>query len=94
LANAGVFIDVPSSGCETTSQGVKGETMSEFRKVTREELDQIANEELPERAAMSLINANVAVPVNAAVAANVLSDQSVATADATQDSTIDQTNLG
>jgi hypothetical protein len=68
--------------------------MSEFRKVTREELDQIANEELPERAAMSLINANVAVPVNAAVAANVLSDQSVATADATQDSTIDQSNLG
>jgi hypothetical protein len=36
----------------------------------------------------------VAVPVNAAVAANVLSDQSVAAADATQDSTIDQSNLG
>jgi len=68
--------------------------MSEFRKVTREELDQLANEELPERAAMSLINANVAVPVNAAVAANVLSDQSVASADADQDSTIHQTNLG
>jgi hypothetical protein len=43
---------------------------------------------------MSLINANVAVPVNAAVAANVLSDQSVATADATQHAPIDQTNLG
>jgi hypothetical protein len=68
--------------------------MTEYRKVTREELDRIANEELPERAAMSLINANVAVPVNAAVAANVLSDQSVAAADATQDSTIDQSNLG
>jgi hypothetical protein len=68
--------------------------MTEYRKVTREELDLLANEELPERAAMSLINANVAVPVNAAVAANVLSDQSVATADATQDSTIHQTNLG
>jgi len=68
--------------------------MTEFRKVTREEIDQITNEELPERAAMSLINANVAVPVNAAVAANVLSDQSVASADATQDSTIDQSNLG
>jgi hypothetical protein len=68
--------------------------MTDFCKVTREELDQIANEELPERAAMSLINANVAVPVNAAVAANVLSDQSVASADATQDSTIDQSNLG
>jgi hypothetical protein len=68
--------------------------MSDFRKVTREELDELAHEELPERAAMSLINANVAVPVNAAVAANVLSDQSVAAADATQDSTIDQSNLG
>jgi hypothetical protein len=68
--------------------------MTEFRKVTREELDEMANGELPERAAMSLINANVAVPVNAAVAANVLSDQSVATADATQHAPIDQDNLG
>jgi len=76
-----------------TSAG-KEEALSEFRKVTREELDELAHEELPERAAMSLINANVAVPVNAAVAANVLSDQSVAAADATQDSTIDQSNLG
>ena len=45
------------------------------------ELDDLAGEALPERAAMSLINANVAVPVNAAVAANVLTDHS--TADAT-----------
>jgi hypothetical protein len=81
------------SACETASQA-KGGAMTEYRKVTREELDQLAHEELPERAAMSLINANVAVPVNAAVAANVLSDQSVASADATQDSTIRQTNLG
>ncbi len=40
---------------------------------------------------MSLIDANIAVPVNAAVAANVLSDGSMAVADATQDATIDQT---
>ena len=53
--------------------------MSEqYRKLTREELSQLAGEELPERAAMSLINANLAIPVNAAVAANVLSDGSVA----------------
>ena len=45
-----------------------------FRPLTREELNEMAGEELPERAAMSLVNANVAIPINAAVAANVLSD--------------------
>ena len=64
----------------------------EYRKLTREELDELAGEPLPERAAMSLINANLAAPVNAAVAANVLSDNSVAYANATQDVTIDQSN--
>ena len=61
-----------------------------FKKLTREELNQIAGEELPERAAMSLINANIAAPVNAAVAANILSDNSVAYANAEQDVDIDQ----
>ena len=56
----------------------------DFRPVTREELDALAGEALPERAAMSLINANIAIPVNAAIAANVLSDGAVAYADATQ----------
>ena len=50
--------------------------MGDYRAVTRAELDELAGEELPERAAMSLINANVAVPVNAAVAANVLTNHS------------------
>jgi len=58
--------------------------------LTREELSQLAGEELPERAAMSLINANLAIPVNAAIAANVLSDGSVAWADAQQQVPIDQ----
>jgi len=49
--------------------------------------------ELPDREAMSLVNANIAVPVNAAVAANVLSDGSVAYADATQNTPINQGNL-
>jgi hypothetical protein len=62
----------------------------EYRKLSREELDQIAGEELPERAAMSLINANLAVPVNAAVAANVLSDDAVAYANAQQTGDITQ----
>jgi hypothetical protein len=62
----------------------------QYRSVTREELDELAGEALPERAAMSLINANLAIPINAAIAANVLSDGSVAWADAIQDTPIDQ----
>ena len=62
----------------------------EYRKLTREELDELAGEQLPDRAAMSLVNANLAIPINAAVAANVLSDDAVAYADATQDAAIDQ----
>jgi hypothetical protein len=62
----------------------------EYRKLTREELDEIAGEPLPERAAMSLINANLAAPVNAAIAANVLSDNSVAYANAEQNVDITQ----
>jgi hypothetical protein len=64
----------------------------QYRKLTREELDELAGEQLPERAAMSLINANLAAPVNAAVAANVLSDNSIAYANAEQDVDITQSN--
>jgi hypothetical protein len=66
--------------------------MSEFKPLTREELNEMAGEELPERAAMSLVNANVAIPINAAVAANVLSDNAVAYADAAQTGDIGQIN--
>jgi hypothetical protein len=69
-----------------------GEQPAEYQKLTREDLDRLAGEPLPERAAMSLINANVAAPVNLALAANVLSDNSIAYAEATQDVTIDQDN--
>ena len=68
------------------------DTPQEYRKLSREELEDMAGEELPERAAMSLINANSAIPVNAAVAANVLSDGSIAYADAAQTTPIDQSN--
>jgi hypothetical protein len=66
------------------------ETPQEYRSLTREELEAIAGEQLPERAAMSLINANVAAPVNVAAALNVLSDNSTAYANAEQTATIDQ----
>jgi len=64
----------------------------EYRKLSREELDELAGEALPERAAMSLINANVAAPVNLAAALNVASDNSVAYANAQQDVNITQSN--
>jgi hypothetical protein len=62
------------------------------RELTPEELEAQQGEELPDREEMSLINANVAAPVNAAVAANVLSDNSTATANATQTAPITQTS--
>jgi hypothetical protein len=66
--------------------------MSEYKPLSRDELNEMAGEELPERAAMSLINANVAIPINAAVAANVLSDNATAVADAAQSGAIGQSN--
>jgi hypothetical protein len=58
--------------------------------LSAQELDAEAGEELPDREAMSLINANIAIPVNAAIAANVLSDGATAYADATQTDPIGQ----
>ena len=72
--------------------GKKDQEQQEWRQLTREELDELAGEALPERAAMSLINANVAAPINLALAANVLSDNSVAYANAEQIADIDQSN--
>jgi hypothetical protein len=66
--------------------------MSDYRPLSHAELNALAGEELPERAAMSLINANVAAPINLAVAANVLSDGSVAYANAEQIGDITQGN--
>ncbi len=58
--------------------------------LTAEELERQGAEEMPERDEMSLVNLNAAVPVNAAIAANVLSDNSIANAGAVQDTPIDQ----
>ncbi len=63
-----------------------------FKPLSREELNAMAGEELPERAAMSLINANIAIPINAAVAANVLSDNATSVAQAAQSGQIGQSN--
>ena len=59
-------------------------------QLSEEELQAQGGEELPDREAMSLVNANIAIPINAAIAANVLSDGAIAYADAEQSAPIDQ----
>jgi hypothetical protein len=59
-------------------------------ELTPEELEEHSSEQVPEREEMALINANLAAPVNAAVAANILSDNSIAYANAEQNVDIDQ----
>jgi hypothetical protein len=61
-------------------------------ELTTAELEKQGSEKVPEREEMSLVNTNVAIPINAAVAANVLSDDAVAYADADQDAWIDQSS--
>jgi len=61
----------------------------ERRDLTRAEIEARAVE-LPDREAMSLINANVAIPINLAAALNVLSDGSTAGALAQQNTPIGQ----
>ena len=58
--------------------------------LTQQEVTDQQAAELPDRENMSLINANLAAPINAAVAANILSDNSVAYANAEQHVDIDQ----
>lgn len=62
------------------------------QELAPEELEAQTGEALPDREEMALIDANLAAPVNAAVAANILSDGSTATATATQDVDITQSN--
>jgi hypothetical protein len=60
------------------------------QSVESHELEAQAVEALPDRTAMSLVNANLAVPVNLGLAANVLSDNAVAAAEAQQTAPIGQ----
>jgi hypothetical protein len=66
-------------------------TMTSTDTLTALELEELAVEPLPDRAAMSLVNANVAAPINAALALNVLSDNSAALAAAQQVAPVNQT---
>jgi len=62
------------------------------QELSRDELNEQQAANLPDREAMSLINANIAAPINAALALNVLSDGSIAIANAEQTAPIDQAN--
>jgi len=67
------------------------ESIVESQEVPIEKLrEQEAVSELPNREAMSLINANVAAPINLALALNLLSDNSGAVANAQQYAPIQQ----
>jgi hypothetical protein len=68
------------------------ETVVEARDVPLDKLQgqQQQISELPNREAMSLVNANLAAPINLAAALNVLSDNSVAFANAEQYAPITQ----
>ncbi len=61
-------------------------------ELSSDELATQDGEQLPDREQMSLVNANVAAPINAAVALNALSDHSTAAAAATQNAPITQSN--
>jgi hypothetical protein len=60
------------------------------QELNRSELEARSISALPNREAMSLVNANVAAPINLALAANVLSDNSTAVAVAQQNAPIQQ----
>jgi len=60
------------------------------RALSRTELEARAVSQLPDREAMSLVNANLAAPINLAAALNVLSDNSTAGALASQQTPIVQ----
>jgi len=68
----------------------ENESTIESQELPMEKVREQQMTELPDREAMSLINANIAAPINLALALNVLSDNSVAVAQATQYAPITQ----
>ena len=58
--------------------------------LSQQEMQAQQGAELPDREQMSLVNANLAIPINLAAALNVLSDGSIAAASAQQIDPISQ----
>lgn len=89
--NVVTAVNTAKDGATTVTSSRKEFHMTDKPEgLTEEELAGETGEELPDREAMSLINANLAAPVNAAVALNVASDGSIAYANAEQDVDITQ----
>ena len=60
------------------------------RELTWEELAAQEVAELPDREELSLVNGNVAAPINAVVVTNVLSDNAVSAASSVQNAPLTQ----
>src|SRR5438309_5423459 len=67
-----------------------GKAEFDRRELSKNDVDREQAAKLPDRDAMSLVNANLAIPINLAAALNVLSDGSIAAAVAQQTTPIDQ----
>ena len=80
---------VVTSTCKSCGEQI-GEGRFDTRQLKKQDVDKESATALPERDAMSLVNANLAVPINIAAALNVLSDGSIAAAAAQQNTPIDQ----
>jgi hypothetical protein len=77
---------------ERTQEARMSDNEIEPADLSAEELEPQEGEALPHRELKSLISANVAAPVNAAAALNVLSEDSAADANTEQTADIDQSD--
>ena len=80
----------PDCGQELGHANLNRAELAQKGGLSPEEIAAQSGTELPDREALSLVNANVAAPINAALALNVLSDGSIAYANATQTAPITQ----
>jgi len=95
MANCGhdqieVISRCPDCGQELGRANFDRAQLAQKGGLSQAEIAAQAGSELPDREATSLVNANVAAPINAALALNVLSDGSIAYANATQTAPITQ----
>jgi hypothetical protein len=95
MANCGherieVVSRCPDCGQELGHTTIARQQLAQKGGLSPEEIAAQSGTELPDREAMSLVNANIAAPINLAAALNVLSDGSIAYANATQTAPITQ----
>jgi len=84
---------VVESSCVECGQSF-GRQQVDRHEMSAEEIASQQVGDLPDREAMSLVNANLAIPINLAAALNVLSDGSIAGANAQQVAPIGQGMMG